>query len=68
MTAQPRYPRIRVELVGRDGNAFAMLSRVRRALSRHGVPYPEIQQFTDEATKGDYDHLLRTILTWVDVQ
>lgn len=62
---EPRYPHITVELVGHDGNAFAMLGRVRRALARHGVPHPEIQEFTDEATKGNYDHLLVTIHQWV---
>lgn len=63
-----RYPNITVELVGRDGNAFAMLGRVRRALARHGVSIEEIQEFTAEATRKDYDHLLQTTLRWVEVR
>lgn len=60
----PRYPEVRVELVGQDGNAFAILGRVSKALRREGIdPKP----FMDEATSGDYDHLLQTCMNWVSV-
>ena len=61
-----RYPHVRVRLVGEDGNAFAILGRVARALRRAGVPPEEIRRFHEEATAGDYDHLLATVMAWVN--
>lgn len=61
----PKYPEIYVPLVGEDGNAFAILGRVRRALSRAGIPKKEQDTYYKEATSGDYGHLLRTTLAWV---
>jgi hypothetical protein len=63
----PKYPDIEVELVGQDGNAFAILGAVQKALKRNGVPKEEIDQFFKEATSGDYDNLLRVAMDWVDV-
>jgi hypothetical protein len=61
---EPRYPDVVVELVGRDGNAFAILGAVQRALRKAGV---DPGAYMDEATAGDYDHLLETTMRWVDV-
>lgn len=66
-TTTPRYPNIEVQLSGEDGNAMMILGAVRRELRRNGVPAAEIQEFTNEATSGDYDHLLATCMRWVDV-
>jgi hypothetical protein len=60
-----RYPHVRVRLVGEDGNAFAILGRVRAALKAAGVPDLEIKAFTDEASGGNYAHLLGTVTRWV---
>ena len=55
-----------VELLGHDGNAFAILGRVRRAILRSN--HPELaDQFLQEATAGDYDHLLATCFIYVTV-
>ena len=64
----PRFPDVTVQLVGEDGNAFAILGRVTKALRRGGVSAAEQAQFTAEATAGDYDHLLRTVIAWVEVE
>ena len=61
-----RYPEVKVKLVGEDGNAFAILGRVTRALRRAKVPQEEIDLFIREATSGDYDHLLVTAMSWVN--
>jgi len=56
-----------VMLTGTDGNAFAILGRVRRAIldSNH----PELAEaFFQEATSGDYDHLLATCFIYVTVE
>jgi len=63
-----RHPEVRVSLVGEDGNAFAILGRVRQAMTRAGVPDEEVQRFVREATAGDYDQLLATVLAWVNVE
>ena len=68
MDNEVKYPEIVVELIGRDGNAFAILGAVRRALGRGGVPKEEQDAFTEEATAGDYNHLLATAMAWVNVQ
>jgi len=64
----PKYPDITVTLVGEDGNAFAILGRVKQALRRAGVPQEEQDAFMAEATAGDYDHLLQTVMRWVEVE
>lgn len=67
MSNTPKYPNVHVELIGQDGNAFAILGRVSRAMRRSGVSEEEQKAFSDEATSGDYDHLLRTVTKWVSV-
>ena len=62
-----KYPEIEVQLSGSDGNAFAVLGKVQKALRRADVPKEEVEQFTKEATSGDYDHLLGVCEEWVDV-
>ena len=61
-----RYPEIKVQLVGEDGNAFAILARVKLALRRGGVKPYAIDEFVREATSGDYETLLGTCLLWVN--
>jgi hypothetical protein len=48
----PKYTHITVPLTGEDGNTYAVLGRVLKALR---------QAFQAEATSGDYDHLLQTV-------
>jgi hypothetical protein len=62
-----RYPDVHVQLSGEDGNAFAIIGRVRAALREAGVSSDEIAEFTAAATAGDYDDLLVTCTRWVDV-
>ena len=67
MTTNTKYPNIHVELTGHDGNAIAILGRVRKALRRGAVPPKEVALFFEEATAGDYNDLLATCMRWVDV-
>jgi hypothetical protein len=64
---EPRYPKVRVKLTGTDGNAFALLGKVKEAMRKAKVPPGEITAFIEEATSGDYNHLLQTCMKWVDV-
>ena len=64
----PKYPTITVKLVGQDSNAFNLLGICRRAMIKNGLPQSEIDKFTQEATSGNYDHLLATCLDWFEVE
>ena len=61
----PMYPAVHVQLTGDDGNAFAILGRVRASLIAAGVDRQEVARYVTEATAGDYDHLLQVSLAWV---
>lgn len=60
-----KHPEVHVPLVGQDGNAFAILGRVQRAMRARGVPEEEVAEYFAEASSGDYDHLLATTMRWV---
>jgi hypothetical protein len=62
-----RFPEASVQLVGQDGNAFAILGRVQSALKKAGATQEDVKEFQDEATAGDYNALLQTVMRWVNV-
>ena len=64
---EPKYPNITVNLVGNDGNAMTILGQCTRTARLNGVPQDEIDTFFNEATSGNYDHLLQTCMQWFDV-
>lgn len=57
-----------LELTGQDGNAYAILGRASRVARKAGWTTEEIKRFHDEATTGDYDHLLQTCMKYFDVE
>lgn len=64
-TKQP-LTEVAVQLSEADGNAFAIIGLVSAALKSAG--HPELAQlFEQEATAGDYDHLLATCFKYVIV-
>jgi hypothetical protein len=65
-TEMSKFPDVKVKLVGEDGNAFAIIGAVFSALNKAGHKQ-EAKEFMDEATAGDYDHLLQTAMEYVDV-
>ena len=56
-----------VKLTGTDGNAYALLGKVKSAMEKAGFR-AEAKTFIDEATKGDYNHLLSICCKYVDVR
>ena len=58
---------VKVQLSGEDGNAFAILGKVQKALKAAGRPDLARKYFA-EATTGDYDHLLQTTMKYVKVE
>ena len=65
--SEPKYPNVRVQLTGQDGNAFFILGKVMKALRRAGVVEDDVNLFETEATSGDYNDLLATVMRWVNV-
>ena len=63
-----KYEHVTVRLIDEDGNAFAILGRVLKALRRGGVSESIIEAFRNEATAGDYDHLLQVVEEWVCIE
>jgi sugar diacid utilization regulator len=53
--------KVTLNLVGLDGNAFALLAAFKRQATREGWTTEEITAVLKEAKSGDYDHLLRTL-------
>ena len=59
---------VKVALIGQNGNAFAIIGKVRKALCKAGVSDEEIKQYCDEAMAGDYNNLLCVTMQWVEVE
>ena len=64
---EPKYPHITVKLTGNDSNAFMVLGLCQRAARAVDLPKEEIDAFREEATAGDYDHLLQTAMRWFNI-
>lgn len=50
-----------------DGNAFAIMGTVSKAMKRAKVPQETIDAYMKEAKSGDYDNLLQTTMRYVEV-
>ena len=56
----------KLKLIGEDGNAFAILGRATKALKEAGEE-DKVEEFMNQATSGDYNHLLRVVMEWFEV-
>ena len=56
----------KVKLIGEDGNAYAILGKVSRALKKAGLK-KEAEDYLKEATSGDYNHLLMVTSKYVKI-
>jgi hypothetical protein len=50
--------KIKLKLVGLDGNAFALMGAFQQQARREGWTKEEIDAVLKDATSGDYNHLL----------
>ncbi len=57
-----------VKLVGEDGNAFAIMGRVSKALRKAGADKEYIDKYTNEAMSGNYDNLLVVSMNYVNAE
>jgi hypothetical protein len=53
--------KVKLELVGLDGNAFSLLGAFSKAARRQGWTPEEIKVVRDKATSGNYDNLLMVL-------
>lgn len=61
-----KYPHINIPMVGEDGNAFSILGRVSRIMKQNKI-HNEWEEFHAQATSGDYNKLLSTVMEWFSV-
>lgn len=57
-----------VKLIGQPGNAFAIMGTVKQALKRAGADKEYIDEYLNEATSGDYNHLLTVSMKYVNIE
>ena len=57
----------KINLLAIDSNAYSILAAADRALRDVGVSKTERAEYYAQATSGDYDHLVRTTLEWLNV-
>ena len=60
--------KVKLELVGLDGNAFSLMGAFQKQARREGWTQDEIKEVLDECTKGDYDHLLCTLMNHCETE
>ena len=56
-----------VKLIDTNGNAFAIIGRVRDALQKAGADREYVFKYINDAMSGDYDHLLCVTMDYVHV-
>jgi hypothetical protein len=62
---QEEKPKPILKLLGEDGNAFFILGKARRVAKKNGLDWEKIKA---EATSGDYDNLLATMMKYFEVE
>lgn len=67
MNEDVKYPAITVKLVGADGNAFAIMAKVRRAIADN-VSYEAANAYVEEAINAEsYEMFLAVTMRTVNV-
>ena len=54
-------------LIGIDGNAYSIMGYVKNAMKKEGMSSEEINDYTEDATSGDYNHLLSTSVAMIEM-
>ena len=64
---EPKFPEVKVQLTGEDGNVFAVIGAVSKALRRAGKAQ-EANDFSKAAMScGSYDEVLQLCMKTVEV-
>jgi hypothetical protein len=67
MSTQTKSKKVRMQLVGLDGNAFSIMGAFQQKARKQGWTEREIREVLNEAMSGDHNHLLATIMDNVDM-
>lgn len=54
--------KVKMNLVGIDGNAFSIMGAFSKNAKKQGVPQADIDSVLKDAQSGDYDNLLRVMI------
>ena len=54
--------KVKLNLVGKDGNAYSLMGLFIRQAEREGWTAGEIDEVIEKCTEGDYNHLLVTLM------
>ena len=57
---------MKYNLVGVDGNAFAVMGYVRDAMRKEGCSLEEQKAYTEDAMSGNYSHLLYVSIDMIE--
>lgn len=57
---------VTLQLVGLDGNAFALMGAFSKQARREQWPKEDVDKVLDACKAGDYDHLLATLMEHCD--
>jgi hypothetical protein len=68
MTKQLTRKKPTIKLIGKDGNALAILGVATAALRKAGFTNEEVHTFQAEALDGDYNHLLVVVSQWTNIE
>jgi hypothetical protein len=63
-----KFPNVKVNLIGQDSNAFAIMASCTRAARKEKIDPLEIKLFQEECMSSDYNGLLRTCMKWFSIQ
>jgi hypothetical protein len=55
-----------LQLVGLDGNAWSIMGAVKGAMRSAGYSNQAQSEMVEDATSGDYNHVLQTAMFWTD--
>ncbi len=60
--------KVKVKLIGENGNALNLLGLAKQAMQRAGVPEETIKEMSTKALSGDYNNLLVTIGEYCEIE
>lgn len=58
--------KVKLDLIGLDGNAFALMGAFQKQARKEGWSAEEIKSVIDQCTSGDYDNLLSTLMYYCE--
>lgn len=54
--------KVKLNLVGLDGNAFSLMGAYKSAARRQGIPKEQVDAVLKDCMSGNYDHLLGVLV------